>query len=115
MSKARSASLAGMYSTASAKDIRCGETSGTTRLLKMLLNLLTANALLMMAIGEARVVRFVVEQKRVFADGKSFGDVGRYERLDGIAYLEVDPRNPLNAAIVNLDKAPQSPHGTVEF
>jgi hypothetical protein len=64
---------------------------------------------------EARVVRIVVEQKRVVADGKSFGDVGPYERLDGVVYIEVDPRDPLNAAIVNLDKAPKTSKGLVGF
>ena len=64
---------------------------------------------------EARVVRFVVEQKRVLADGMSFGSVGPYERLDGTAYFEVDPNDPLNAVIVNLDKAPRNARGMVEF
>src|SRR5262245_661769 len=50
--------------------------------------------------SEARVVRFVVEQTRSFADGMSFGDVGQYQRLDGTAYMEFDPRDPLNAVIV---------------
>ena len=67
------------------------------------------------ALAEARVVRFVVEQKRVFADGKSVGDVGPYERLDGTVYIEVDPRDPLNAVIVNLDRAPKTPKGVVGF
>ena len=65
--------------------------------------------------SEARVVRFVVEQTRPVADGKSFGDVGPYERLDGTVYIEVDPRDPLNAVIVNLDKAPRTPKGMVGF
>ena len=67
------------------------------------------------AAGEARVVRFVVEQTRPVLDGKSFGDVGPYERLDGTVYFEVDPRDPLNALIVNLDKAPRTPSGMVGF
>jgi hypothetical protein len=65
--------------------------------------------------GEARVVRFVVEQKRPVAEGKSFGDAGPYERLDGTVYIEVDPRDPLNKVIVNLDKAPRTPQGLVGF
>jgi Alpha/beta hydrolase domain len=64
---------------------------------------------------QARVVRFVVEQTRSFADGMSFGDVGPYQRLDGTAYMEVDPRDPLNAVIVDLDKAPRNAKGLVEF
>src|SRR5438093_6927488 len=65
--------------------------------------------------SEARVVRLVVEQKRLIADGKSFGDVGPYERLDGTVYIEIDPRDPLNAGIVNLDKAPKTARGAVGF
>src|ERR1700751_4298692 len=64
---------------------------------------------------QARVVRFVVEQTRSFAGGMSFGDVGPYQRLDGTAYMEVDPHDPLNAVIVNLDKAPKNARGMVEF
>ena len=61
--------------------------------------------------SDARVVRIVVEQKRPVLDGKGFGDVGPYERLDGTVYFEVDPKDPLNALIVNLDKAPRTPKG----
>ena len=64
---------------------------------------------------EARVVRFVVEQTRPVAEGKSFGAAGAYERLDGTVYFEVDPNDPLNALIVNLDKAPKTPNGMVGF
>src|SRR5258708_34724370 len=55
---------------------------------------------------EARVVRFVVEQRRLFNNGSSWGSSGPYERLDGTAYMEVNPRDPLNTVIVNLDRAP---------
>src|SRR4029434_4349191 len=51
--------------------------------------------------ADARVSRFVVEQKRQFAAGINFGSVGPYERLDGTAYMEVDPRDSLNAVIIN--------------
>ncbi len=65
--------------------------------------------------GEARVVRFVVEQKRPLAEGTAFGATGAYERLDGTAYFEIDPKDPLNAVIVNIDKAPRNARGMVEF
>lgn len=67
------------------------------------------------SLAEARVVRFVVEQRRVFAEGMEFGSVGTYERLDGTVYMEVDPDDPLNARIVNLDRAPRNARGMVEF
>ncbi|MFL5269792.1 MAG: alpha/beta hydrolase domain-containing protein, partial [Stellaceae bacterium] len=64
---------------------------------------------------QARVVRFIVEQTRPFAGGMSFGDVGPYQRLDGTAYMEVDPHDPLNAVVLNLDRAPRNAKGMVEF
>ena len=65
--------------------------------------------------SEARVVRFVVEETRVLADGMAFGSTGPYERLDGTAHFEVDPKDPLNAIIVNLDRAHRNARGMVEF
>ena len=67
------------------------------------------------SLGKARVVRFVVTQTRLFAGGMAFGNVGPYVRLDGTAFFEVDPKDPLNAVIVNLDKAPRNARGKVEF
>ena len=64
---------------------------------------------------DAHVVRFIVEETRPYANGKSFGDVGPYERLTGTVYMEVDPFHPLNAVIVNLDRAPRTPEGRVVF
>ena len=65
--------------------------------------------------ADARVTRLVVEQTRPFADGKPFGDAGPYVRLQGTAHFEVDPRDPLNAFIIDLDKAPRNAKGLVEF
>ena len=66
-------------------------------------------------VADARVTRFVVEQRQPYAGGAQFGDVGTFERLLGTASLEVDPTDPLNAVIVNLDKAPRNARGMVEF
>lgn len=76
-------------------------------------------ALLLMLGGlraaEARVVRFEVQQTRTFAEGNNFGSVGQYQRLDGVAFLEVDPFDPLNARIVDIAQAPRNERGMVEF
>jgi len=85
------------------------------RMFKTFLILLTLAASLAPQFADARVVRFVVEQKRPLAEGTTFGSAGGYERLDGTAYFEVDPKDPLNAIIVNLDKAPRNARGMVEF
>ena len=74
-----------------------------------LLGALTATA------AEARVVRIEVERTTPHAGGKSFGDAGAFERLDGTAHMEVDPHDPRNAVIVNLDRAPRNERGLVEF
>jgi hypothetical protein len=89
---------------------------GDVDMRKSMLLAVVAVILLAVAPGaEARVVRFVVEQSRPFADGQSFGSVGAYVRLDGTVVIEVDPRDPLDAIIVNLDKAPKNGRGMVEF
>jgi hypothetical protein len=82
---------------------------------KKLLIFLTVASFLVPLTSTARVTRFVVTQTRIFAGGMSFGSVGQYQRLDGTAYFEVDPKDPLNAMIVNLDKAPRNARGLVEF
>ena len=65
--------------------------------------------------ADARVVRLIVEHTKPIADGAPFGSAGPYEKLDGIAYFEVDPADPLNAVIVNLQRAPRNAKGFVEF
>ncbi len=47
--------------------------------------------------------------------GKAFGKSGPYERLVGKAYFQVDPTNPANAIIVDVNKAPRNEKGMVEF
>ncbi|MBM4184152.1 MAG: hypothetical protein FJ207_07965 [Gemmatimonadetes bacterium] len=47
--------------------------------------------------------------------GERFGTVGQYERLRGIAYGEVDPSDPRNQDIVNLEHAPHNARGMVEY
>ena len=67
------------------------------------------------AAAEARVVRIEVERTAPYAGGKAFGDAGAFERLDGTVHMEVDPHDPRNAVIVNLDRAPRNERGLVEF
>ena len=68
------------------------------------------------AVTEAAVTR--IEITRVESptfEGRSFGDVGQYEKLIGIAYGEVDPSGPLNSLIVNLDLAKSNERDMVEY
>jgi hypothetical protein len=61
------------------------------------------------------LIRLKIDRMEPFADGKEFGTVGAYLRITGTAYGELDPRQPLNAVIVNLDKAPRNERGLVEY
>ncbi|HTM08057.1 MAG TPA: alpha/beta hydrolase domain-containing protein [Verrucomicrobiae bacterium] len=63
----------------------------------------------------ARITKIVVEKREPFAGGNEFSVTGAYEKLVGKAYGEVDPKNPLNKGIVNLDKAPRNAGGNVEY
>lgn len=48
-------------------------------------------------------------------DGRSFGDVGSYEKVVGRVWGALHPAHPLNRVIVNLDKAPTNSNGLVEY
>ena len=65
--------------------------------------------------GRAEVTVFSIEHRQAFAGGASWGNAGPYEKLTGTALLEVDPRNPLHAGIVDLGNAPRNARGMVEF
>ena len=78
--------------------------------------LATAATLLLAADAFAQITRIdlqVVESPAL--DGQRFGDAGRYERLRGVVYGEVDPDDPRHGAIVNLAKAPRNGAGRIEY
>ena len=64
--------------------------------------------------GGVRRIEISERETPVFG-GAEFGAVGAYERLHGTAFCELDPAHPLNAGIVNLDKAPRNARGNVEY
>ncbi len=72
--------------------------------------------LVFVAPAYARITRIVVEHRDSPAyKGQSFGDAGRYERLRGHAYGELDPKDPLNAIVTDLQLAPKNARGMVEY
>src|SRR5712691_12492805 len=66
-------------------------------------------------LAEARVTRVEITSRTDINGGKPFGLAGPYERLIGKVYFKVDPRNPHNGVIVDLDKADRDRDGEVEF
>ena len=61
------------------------------------------------------LTRIVIRRRELFAAGHEFPITGAYEKLVGRIHGDVDPKNPLNKIIVNLDKAPVNRRGRVEY
>src|SRR6266566_2272910 len=66
--------------------------------------------------ANARVTQMIITtvESPTFG-GASFGSVGQYERIQGKIIGEVDPGNPQNAVIVDIENAPKNPNGTVSY
>lgn len=71
--------------------------------------------MLIAAAVPAEVERIEVTARELFADGVDFGVTGPYEKIRGRLYYAVDPQDPANAAVVDLDLAPAGADGKVRF
>ncbi|MFN0091225.1 MAG: alpha/beta hydrolase domain-containing protein [Acidimicrobiales bacterium] len=56
-----------------------------------------------------------ITNREPYEAGKEFGEVGAYERIDGVARYALDPLHPANAAVVDLAAAPRDAEGLVRF
>jgi hypothetical protein len=65
--------------------------------------------------AQARLTRLEVLERETVAEGQPFGAAGAYERLSGVAHFEVDPRDPRNAQVFDLDRAAVNAAGRVEL
>ena len=64
---------------------------------------------------QARLLRLeVIEVVSPAFDGQAFGTVGTYDRITARATIGVDPADPRNAGIVDIDRAPRNALGLVE-
>jgi hypothetical protein len=61
------------------------------------------------------VERIEILERTPFAAGTSFGDVGPYEKIRGVAHFRLDPDDPANARIVDLKLGPRDAAGFVTF
>jgi hypothetical protein len=67
------------------------------------------------ALAAAEVARVDVASRRDVLAGRAFGTAGTYELLVGKVHFVVDPANPRNKVVVDLDKAPRNAAGLVEL
>jgi hypothetical protein len=72
-------------------------------------------AFLLTSALRAEVVAIEIFERVPFADGRSFGAVGPYEKITGVVRFAVDPKHPANRKIVDLELAPRNAQGLVEF
>jgi hypothetical protein len=61
------------------------------------------------------IVNVEIKSRSSFVGGVSFGDVGAYERIDGVAIGLLDPAHPRNRGIALLDQAPVNADGLVAY
>ncbi|WP_129646635.1 alpha/beta hydrolase domain-containing protein [Peristeroidobacter agariperforans] len=67
--------------------------------------------------GQARaeLVELEVKSTEPAFAGRTFGSVGAYELIRAVAHHRVDPAAPVNAGLVNIQKAPRDAQGRVAF
>ena len=63
----------------------------------------------------ADVTRVTIASRTVVANGQWFGAAGPYEKIAGTVFFELDPADPHNRAIADIDLAPRNARGRVEF
>ena len=69
-------------------------------------------------VGSPGIRRIIIDRARSQSPtfgGFSFGDVGQYEKLRGTAYGEIDPSDPRNLVITDIELAPVNADGMVEY
>jgi len=64
---------------------------------------------------QAGVTRIEIISRADLLNGKEFGPAGAYEKIVAKVYFAVDPNNPHNKVIVDLDKSQRNEQGLVKF
>src|ERR1700733_1541596 len=75
---------------------------------------LLAIAVALPALARVKQIVITATEQPAFG-GASFGEVGPYERISGQIIGEVDPKDPHNAAIVDIGLAPVNANGMVTY
>jgi len=80
--------------------------------------LLSAAVLACAMPATAKVKRIVIDKTKSESptfNGKSFGRSGPYEKIVGRAYGELDPKDPHNTIVQDIQLAPRNSRGMVEY
>jgi hypothetical protein len=66
-------------------------------------------------VAEARVTSITIQNEQPAYAGRVFGAAGSYDVVSGRAYGELDPKDPRNAIITDINLAPINERGMVEY
>ena len=69
----------------------------------------------MTAEADARITHLEITKTEPAFGGQSFGDAGAYEHLTGRVTGELDPADPANSGIQDINLAPRNARGMVEY
>ena len=100
------------------RDARFARSSEFTkrRLLRIgIASALAGGMLVGVSAADARTTHIQVLTRATAFGGYSFPGVGQYEAITGIAIGEVDPNDPKNALITDIQLAPRNANGTVSY
>ena len=70
------------------------------------------------AVSRSGIRKIVIDSERsesVTFEGTSFGSVGQYEKIRGVAYGELDPSDHLNTVITDIEYAALNPQGMIDY
>lgn len=65
--------------------------------------------------AHAGITRIEIASREELAGGRSFGQAGAYVRIRGVAHGELDPADPRNAGIADLELATRNARGRIEY
>jgi hypothetical protein len=76
--------------------------------------LLFAAALFVTSV-DARITKLTITSRAPAFNNQTFGAVGQFEKIKGIASGEIDPKDRRNALITDIQLAPKNSRGLVEY
>ena len=92
---------------------RTPEFNNRSLLRRAIAGALATSALIAVSAADARIVSVFMNTPTIAFGGFNFPGVGQYEKIVGVAYAEVDPADPRNAVITDINLAAPQPAGNV--
>ena len=77
--------------------------------------LAASGILLATSAADARTTKLEITSRTIAFGGYSFAGVGQFEKIVGIAHGELNPNDPRNAVITDIQLAPRNASGHVEY